>query len=258
MKVIVSARQYIEYFLNKRKLSFEEAAVPPTVCLMIPCFFKYIKNKSSGTKFLKLNHPLFKTMIKSGEKVAILESQIGSPLIATQIEEMRVLGAKQIIHLGLAGSLNERVNTGDFILSSGTFYESALPSCYFQKSELLLPYGELHKRLEACMLNKNINFCRGLNFATDAVFRESLEKVEKYKNLSVITVEMEAAGLYSVCNYYKMPVAALYVISDTLFKNKWGPHFFEEKLDNRIKEISLQVTEILQELYKREKMSGDK
>ena len=74
-------------------------------------------------------------------------------------------------------------------------------------------------------LKKNkVNFHIGRNWSTDAIFRETKEEVIHYQKHDVLSVEMETAALYAVCQKRKVRAVACYVISDCLYNYKWEPH----------------------------------
>ncbi|RPJ37875.1 MAG: hypothetical protein EHM27_11990, partial [Deltaproteobacteria bacterium] len=65
----------------------------------------------------------------------------------------------------------------------------------------------------------------GRVWTTDAIFRETREKVSRYGQMDILAVEMEMAALFTVAVYRKISFGALMVVSDELAAPKWKTGF---------------------------------
>ncbi len=65
----------------------------------------------------------------------------------------------------------------------------------------------------------------GLIWTTDAVFRETADKVRHYRDLGALGVEMELSALYTVGKHLDIELGAVLVVSDELSTFKWRPGF---------------------------------
>ena len=86
--------------------------------------------------------------------------------------------------------------------------------------------GKLIKELKA---NKQ-NFHIGRNWTTDAIFRETRAEIKHYQKHDVLSVEMETAAFYAVCQKRKVRGVAAYGISDKLYEYKWETHSGEHAI----------------------------
>ena len=84
----------------------------------------------------------------------------------------------------------------------------------------------LQKALKA---NKQ-NFHIGRNWTTDAIFRETKAEIKHYQTKDVLTVEMETAAFYAVCQKRRVRGVACFGISDKLYEYKWETHFGERSV----------------------------
>jgi len=62
-------------------------------------------------------------------------------------------------------------------------------------------------------------------WTTDAVFRESPDKIERFRALGAVAVDMEASALFTVAAFLEIKAAALLVVSDELSSLTWRPGF---------------------------------
>ena len=89
------------------------------------------------------------------------------------------------------------------------------------------------------------NYHVGLNWTTDAIFRETPQEVRHYQKQDVLSVEMEIAAFYAICAKRKVSGAAAVVISDELARLKWEPHFGEKEIFRNLEQIFLAAGQAL-------------
>ncbi len=66
---------------------------------------------------------------------------------------------------------------------------------------------------------------RGPTWTTDAPYRETVEEITRYRGEGILTVEMEAAALFTVARLSGLAAAAAFCVSDVLHGERWEPHF---------------------------------
>ena len=150
----------------------------------------------------------------------------GAPGFAMALDVLIALGVKEIIFIGLAGSLQEEAQPGDIVLCEEALCDDGTSPCYTAEQTVSANKTMLTK-LARTLKKNNINFHIGRNWSTDAIFRETKEEVIHYQKQDVLTVEMETAALYAICKKRKARAVACYVISDCLYNYKWEPRFRE-------------------------------
>jgi nucleoside phosphorylase len=78
---------------------------------------------------------------------------------------------------------------------------------------------------EEALKKQGLPFSKGAVWTTDAIYRETPEKVRTYQGLGVLAVEMEMSALMTVAIYRSVAVAGLLVVSDELSHLRWRPGF---------------------------------
>lgn len=146
---------------------------------------------------------------------------VGSPAAAVVIEELAVLGLKKLVAIGIAGGLQEGMRAGDIVLceravrEEGTSHHYSLPSMY------AFPSPGLTHQLTHALDEMGCSWVSGASWTTDAPYRETRRKVEKYRQEGINTVEMEAAAVFAVCAYLGIQSGAAFTIADTLSGLDW-------------------------------------
>ena len=77
----------------------------------------------------------------------------------------------------------------------------------------------------------------GASWTTDAPYRETRPEVDAYAAEGILTVEMEAAALFTVGNYLGVETAAILVIGDHVTPTGWTFDFDHKLVDKRLRQV---------------------
>lgn len=191
---------------------------------------------SSLTKYVT-SHAKFKKYTCEADIYALEGTDIcyvtnfgyGAPAMAMKLEVLIALGVKEFVFIGLAGSLQEEVQPADIVLCDEALCDDGTSPCYTTK-ETSKPSKQLFTKLQKALTDSKQNFHIGRNWTTDAIFRETKAEIKHYQKHNVLTVEMETAAFYAVCEKRKVKGVAAYGISDKLYEYKWETHFGEKPI----------------------------
>ena len=216
-KSLFSAEDFVDYN-DWNKKNFPKKII--LIYQTIP--FEYFKKKFK-TKYRTIDY-------KKGSKIYIVNdiglvrtTGIGSPNAAAILEELIVLGAKEIINLGGAGGLTGK---GVYLCNKALIDEGT--SHHYAKKRLYsFPNRELTAKLKKTLTKNKINFNTGSTWTTDGLYRETPKAINCYKNIGIKTVDMEASALFSVAKARKIKVASLFIVSDIIGNEKWSIHSHE-------------------------------
>jgi uridine phosphorylase len=159
------------------------------------------------------------------------------------MELLIAAGARNFIVLGAAGSLQENVPAGSLVVPDGAVREDGTSFHYLPPEVLPRPSAALAERLRDGCRQHGVEPFSGMNWSTDAIFRELKKKVLYHRSQGVVTVEMEAAALFSVGMFRGVDIAFLLAVSDELFR-PWAPAFREPVYRERLlmaHDIALEV-----------------
>lgn len=150
-----------------------------------------------------------------GMKLVYYLSEIGSALASTDVIEVNWLtGAEKFILFGSAGSLDQKLTQGKYVLPTqayrdeGTSYHFVPPADYIKVRQADF--------LAALFEREKLPYVRGKVWTTDAIYRETKELVRKRKEEGCIAVEMEVAGVQAVCDHYGWELYDFLVTGDVL------------------------------------------
>ena len=179
-------------------------------------------------------------------RVGVVEGfGIGAPGAAIVIEELATLGVRRFISLGLAGALPNEVGFGDVVLCTSAIRDEGVSHHYVPTARYAYPSAGLTDELRQELVNEGTTFTEGLPWTLDAVYRESGEEAIAYRQEGVVTVEMEAAALFTIAEVRGVEIASIFTVSDHLLAaSEWSAAHDKEVLTDglaRILDVSLKV-----------------
>jgi uridine phosphorylase len=174
-----------------------------------------------------------------GANTIIVSSSFGGPNIAALVEELSSFGVREFIIWGYCGGIGKAVNLGDIIVAEGALREDGISHHYIKgtdgEDEDSFIYTDWLSEWEG--QSRDRGFYKGLIWTCDAIYRETKNKVIKYRNMGISAVEMEAASFYAVCKYRGVKGIAFLVVSDLLNDKGWTPGFHTVHFGQGVKKM---------------------
>ena len=151
---------------------------------------------------------------------------IGAPYATMVLETLIAWGIRKILFLGWCGSISAEAKIGDIIVPTSAIIDEGTSGHYQEDGNpMSFPSESMVANLRAALDQKCFKYHHGPVWTTDAIYRETREKVENYQRQDVIGVEMEISALFTVAKYRKVDIGAIVVVSDELASFKWRPGF---------------------------------
>ena len=149
------------------------------------------------------------------------------------LETLVAWGAREILYFGWCGSLSPHVRIGDIVLPTGAIIDEGTSPGYDGKPlGTALPSEKLTASIRTALSTRDIACHEGLIWSTDAIYRETREKVEYFQARNAMGVEMELSALFTVGKFRNVRVGAVLVVSDELATFTWQPGFKDKRFRN--------------------------
>jgi uridine phosphorylase len=162
----------------------------------------------------------------SAGRISVTGPIVGAPYAVMVLETLIAWGAKKILFLGWCGSISERVKIGDIIVATSAIIDEGTSGHYSEKeTRLSFPSASIVNKLNKALEQNQVNFHNGAIWTTDAIYRETCEKMEYFQRQDAICVEMEISSLFTVAKFRGVDLAAIAVVSDELASFRWRPGF---------------------------------
>ena len=158
----------------------------------------------------------------NGKKVTVMGGGMGMPSVGIYTYELfNIYDVDQIIRIGTAGSLSDRVQLRDVVIGVGASTDSNYgkqyglpgtfaPICDFDLARKAAEAGE----------NMGIRTVAGNILSSDAFYNDDEKALEKWTRMGILAVEMEAAALYMNAARAGKRALCLLTISDAPFRGE--------------------------------------
>ncbi|BES82529.1 nucleoside phosphorylase [Pyrodictium abyssi] len=160
-----------------------------------------------------------------GKTICIVQLYFGAPASAMALELLIAMGAKWFVVYGAAGAVHPSVRVYDIVVPTwgireeGTSYHY-LPPCAVPKPGQRITRILQHE-LRRAAEQLGVKLHTGGVWTTDAIFRETRDKVQKYSAMGALAVDMESTALMTIAMYRRVELAVALVITDELHREEW-------------------------------------
>ncbi len=190
----------------------------------------YIKS-NSGTLDRR---SFFTGSLFTDDKISIAGPYIGAPYGVMLLESLIAKGARDIIILGWCGAISAGLAPGDLLVPNKAFIDEGTSRHYMalqKDSPAVLPDLELSERLVQELECAGESVRTVPIWTTDAIYRETREKVAWYQKKDAHAVEMECSALFAAAAFRGVRATALLVVSDSLVAENgdWDPGFKKKR-----------------------------
>jgi purine-nucleoside phosphorylase len=156
-----------------------------------------------------------------GKRVSVMGTGMGMPSLSIYVTELvKFYRVKNLIRVGTAGSLQEKVKLRDLLIAQGActdngFLRKAFPGDYAPTADFQLLHSACEKAAQ-----RNIPHHVGLIKSSDLFYHEPRFGEENWARYGVLGVEMECALLYTIAAKYRARALTLAVVSDSPFSTE--------------------------------------
>jgi uridine phosphorylase len=162
----------------------------------------------------------------SSQGISLAGPVVGAPYAVMVLETLIAWGARKIIFLGWCGSISDKVKIGDIIVATSAIIDEGTSGHYENnETRVSFPAASMLTTLKDALRQNQADFHNGAIWSTDAIYRETGEKVKYFQRQDAIGVEMEISALFTVAKFRSVDLAAMAVVSDELSSFKWRPGF---------------------------------
>lgn len=150
---------------------------------------------------------------------------IGAPTAAVVLEELIEAGAKTVLSVGYAGTLQSDLEMGMPIVCTRALRDEGVSHHYLEPGRWVEASPTLIDACRKAGKEGDRSLRRGETWTISTPYRETLPEINRYADEGILTVEMEAAALFAVAQYRDIEAGALFAVSDYVGPEGWDPQF---------------------------------
>lgn len=219
-------------FDETRKAVIEPHAIAapteiPEHCVL--CFFNdeinKLRQQNRLTKIRKLKseigvHIVYRLDV-NGREIALLQPGVGAPLAAALFEEVISLGCRKFIACGAAGVLDSKLAMGELLVPVAAVRDEGTSYHYLPPAREVAASPEAVQAIEATLQQRNRAYTLTKTWTTDAIYRETPQKIRLRRSEGCLVVEMEAAALFAVAQFRGVSLGQILYAGDNVSGNTW-------------------------------------
>ena len=203
-----------------------------TVILRIQCFCREIRSErslSQAETFLEdakqvtgVRGALGFTGLYKGERVSVMGTGMGMPSIGIYSYELyNFYDVKNLVRIGSAGSISDKVHVMDIVLGQGACTNSSFVNT-FKLPGTFAPIADwdLLETTARTAKEIGINTVVGNILSSDVFYGDDPSDSDRWRKMGVLCIEMEAAALYMNAARCGKKALTILTISDEIYTGK--------------------------------------
>jgi len=224
-KPVAEPSDFILYIAKERKIP------PETIKLPKRLLITYQRSTYENAKNLINGKPVdwwiygdaqpFSVGQFSKVEIGLGKLWIGAPAAVMTLEEIIACGAQTVIEVGLAGGLQTYLRPGDMVVVTKAIRDEGTSKHYLPPKIRVESSERIRNKLIESLSNKEIKYFSGAVWTTDGVYRETRNKLRRFREAGILAVNMETSAIFASAKYRNIEVASVQVISDILTENGW-------------------------------------
>jgi uridine phosphorylase len=178
-----------------------------------------------------------------GKKIHLSLGYLGAAGSAAFLEELIALGFNKIIVCGGAGVLRKDISVGHLIIPTSAIRDEGVSYHYLPPAREIECNPEVVEKIEEEFDKSKIEYIKGKTWTTDALYRETEERIKLRKSEGCVTVEMEAAAFFAVAKFRNVKLGQILYGGDDLSAVRWDSRKWQDKTEIRenLVEISIRI-----------------
>jgi uridine phosphorylase len=157
-----------------------------------------------------------------GEPIAVTSTGIGSPSAAIAVEELARIGAESFLRVGSCGTIQEGVEVGDLVITTGAVRQEGTSDEYVRRSYPAIAHEEVVTALVTAAERLDHQYHLGVTCSTDSFYAGqarlgfggfraagATERLEELRSAGVLNFEMEASSILTLASLYGLRAGAV-------------------------------------------------
>lgn len=146
---------------------------------------------------------------------------VGCPACAGNLDMFHAMGITKVMFCGGGGVLDSDIGVGQVLVVDGAIRDEGFSYHYIEPSKYIYTDKKVTDKIVDYLEKEGVSHLRGIVWTTDAIFRETEERIARRKEEGAKIVEMEQAGCIAVAQFRGFDYGALIYGGDDVTQEKW-------------------------------------
>lgn len=154
--------------------------------------------------------------------VLLTLGQVGCPACAGNLDLFNAMGITKVMFCGGGGVLDRDIEVGRILVVDGAIRDEGFSYQYIAPSRVIHTNPAVRDKIVRYLEDHAVPHLCGLTWTTDAIFRETAERIRRRKEEGAKIVEMEQAGCIAVAQFRGFAYGALIYGGDDVSGEEWS------------------------------------
>ncbi|MBO4423570.1 MAG: nucleoside phosphorylase [Clostridia bacterium] len=172
-----------------------------------------------------------------GKRFSFFMASVGEPACVGEYEDMIAMGSRRLILFGNCGVLDKNIEDCGIIIPTAAIRDEGCSYHYAPPSDLIKVNKKYVPEFKQVLKECGYGYTEGITWTTDAVYRETADKVRRRREQGAICVEMECAGMQAMCDFRGVEFFQFFYAGDNLDHDQWQPRSLSGsvRIDDKLK-----------------------
>jgi uridine phosphorylase len=175
------------------------------------------------------------------DDLLVMNPPIGASMTAAALEMLIAVGVDKVIACGGAGNLEADHAVGHLVVPTAAVRDEGTSYHYLPPARTVAASPAAVVAIRAELDARGVPYATGLTWTTDAIFRETRERVAARRREGCLTVEMEAAALFAVGEFRGATVGQFLYAGDDLTADEWDHRGWDKQTTVRERAFELAI-----------------
>ena len=171
--------------------------------------------------------------------VLITLGQVGCPACGGNLDLFNAMGINKVMFCGGGGVLDKNIAVGRLLVVDGAIRDEGFSYHYIEPARYIYTDPAVTAKIVGYLDANSIPYLRGLTWTTDAMFRETADRIAQRKEEGAKIVEMEQAGCIAVAQFRKFDYGALIYGGDDVSQEEWSNRGWQSRYGIRYNLVQL-------------------
>jgi uridine phosphorylase len=186
--------------------------------------------------------------VMGGRGCTITQSRYGAPNAVILLEELVAFGVRKAVFLGYCGSIQGHIGVGEVILPTHCIREEGTSYHYLPKGISCHADKRIQRLIHQGLLESGIEPHVGACWTTDALYRETGEKIDRYRSKGVLGVDMESSAVFCLGIFRNIRVGSAMVVTDRFSESYWEGGFTSDRVGEKMRMVCQMIVKRIADL----------
>ena len=165
-------------------------------------------------------YPVYKVNYE-GTEIGLLNMPVGASSAVGCMEDVFQFGVEKVVLFGTCGVMDASIKDCSVIVPNCAVREEGVSFHYAPPANEIEVNAGVKDKFVELLKEINCRYTEGKVWTTDGFYRETVDKVERRKQMGCIAVDMECSAMAAVAQFRNKEVMQFFYAADVVDKEKW-------------------------------------